>query len=88
MFRDGLFRDRRAISSSLKRWLKSPEGDLYTHITIIRLSVVTVCTAHISKIFFFVLFRKIKVIKRYLIRIYIQMPLFWKVLLEKLDPNA
>lgn len=35
----------------LKKWLKSPEGDLYTHITIIRLSVVTICTAHIFKIF-------------------------------------
>jgi len=48
---DGSFRDKRAISNSLKKWLKSPEGDLYTHITIIHLSLVSICTAHISKIF-------------------------------------
>jgi hypothetical protein len=48
---DGLFRDKRAISNSLKKLLKSPEGDLYTHITITRLSVVGMCIAHISKIF-------------------------------------
>jgi len=46
----GWFRDRRVISSSLKMWLKSPEGYLYTHITIIHLSIVAICAAHISKI--------------------------------------
>jgi hypothetical protein len=48
---DGLFRDRRAISSNLKKWLKSPEGDLYIHVTIICLSVVTTFAAHIYKMF-------------------------------------
>jgi len=32
---DGLFRDGRAISNSLKKWLKSPEGDI-THSSILQ----------------------------------------------------
>ena len=48
---NGLFRDNGAVSNSLKKWLKSPEGDLYTHITIACLSVVSICTVRISKIF-------------------------------------
>jgi hypothetical protein len=64
---DGLFRYRRAISDSLKKWLKSPEGDLYTHITIILLSVVAICTAHISKNSSWQYLKK-NTIKKYIIR--------------------
>jgi len=37
IYMGGLFRDKRATSNSLKKRLKSPEGELYTHITIIYL---------------------------------------------------
>jgi hypothetical protein len=48
---NGLFTEKRAISNGLEKWLKLPEGVVYTHITIIYLSVVSICTADISKLF-------------------------------------